>query len=478
MSTLLGPRSPLARRDGPLPRLTCSSPELPALPGRSSKRSAPLRLDATFTRRKASRAALDRLVVLAESAVAAGGDAALPVATRRAASERAPVPALLALVGRAHAARRGWACGRGARSLVESDEPRDTHAIACLLGYGADAICPRLALETVARLAADDKVGGDRPSPAEAQRRLLAALEEGVLKVMSKMGISDVASYRGARLFEARRARPHARAADSSAARRRRSAAPGSSVRARSARAARGVARRAAAAREPRLLQVPQGRRAARDRPRRRRRAAGGRRRRARAASAVRDGRSDLYDRFAALVNGGRRSSRATCSSSSRRARPCRSRRSSRPRRSCAASRAARCRTARSPPRRTRRSRSRSTGSARARTPARAARTRERYRDERNSQIKQVASGRFGVTAEYAVFAEELQIKIAQGSKPGEGGQIPAHKVTEEIARLRHDAARRRRSSRRRRTTTSTRSRTSRSSSSTCARSTRTRPSR
>ena len=60
-----------------------------------------------------------------------------------------------------------------------------------------------------------------------------------------------------------------------------------------------------------------------------------------------------------------------------------------------------------------------------------------RYRDERNSSIKQVASGRFGVTAEYAAFAEELQIKISQGSKPGEGGQIPAHKVTEEIARLR-----------------------------------------
>ncbi len=60
-----------------------------------------------------------------------------------------------------------------------------------------------------------------------------------------------------------------------------------------------------------------------------------------------------------------------------------------------------------------------------------------RYRDERNSAIKQIASGRFGVTAEYAAFAEELQIKVAQGSKPGEGGQIPAHKVTEEIARLR-----------------------------------------
>ncbi len=61
-----------------------------------------------------------------------------------------------------------------------------------------------------------------------------------------------------------------------------------------------------------------------------------------------------------------------------------------------------------------------------------------RFRTERNSRIKQVASGRFGVTPEYAAFADELQIKIAQGSKPGEGGQLPGHKVSVEIARLRH----------------------------------------
>ncbi len=55
-----------------------------------------------------------------------------------------------------------------------------------------------------------------------------------------------------------------------------------------------------------------------------------------------------------------------------------------------------------------------------------------------NNKIKQVASARFGVTAEYLVHAEELEIKIAQGAKPGEGGQLPGHKVTELIARLRH----------------------------------------
>ncbi len=58
--------------------------------------------------------------------------------------------------------------------------------------------------------------------------------------------------------------------------------------------------------------------------------------------------------------------------------------------------------------------------------------------DSRRSAIKQVASGRFGVTANYLVNADELQIKIAQGAKPGEGGQLPGHKVDAEIARVRH----------------------------------------
>ncbi len=62
----------------------------------------------------------------------------------------------------------------------------------------------------------------------------------------------------------------------------------------------------------------------------------------------------------------------------------------------------------------------------------------ERFTDERNSRIKQVASGRFGVTPAYLASADELQIKMAQGSKPGEGGQLPGHKVSAEIARIRH----------------------------------------
>jgi len=58
--------------------------------------------------------------------------------------------------------------------------------------------------------------------------------------------------------------------------------------------------------------------------------------------------------------------------------------------------------------------------------------------DSRNCAIKQVASGRFGVTLNYLAHAKELQIKIAQGAKPGEGGQLPGHKVTEEIAKMRY----------------------------------------
>jgi glutamate synthase domain-containing protein 2/glutamate synthase domain-containing protein 1/glutamate synthase domain-containing protein 3 len=71
----------------------------------------------------------------------------------------------------------------------------------------------------------------------------------------------------------------------------------------------------------------------------------------------------------------------------------------------------------------------------------------ERYRwtneqgDSKNSAIKQVASGRFGVTSEYLVSAREIQIKMAQGAKPGEGGQLPGSKVYPEIAKTRHTTA-------------------------------------
>ena len=84
--------------------------------------------------------------------------------------------------------------------MISTDDARDAHYIACLLGYGADAICPGLALETVAH-EADHNVEVELSGP-EAQARLQAAMEDGVLKIMSKMGISTVDSYRGAQIFE------------------------------------------------------------------------------------------------------------------------------------------------------------------------------------------------------------------------------------------------------------------------------------
>src|SRR5207248_5434013 len=60
------------------------------------------------------------------------------------------------------------------------------------------------------------------------------------------------------------------------------------------------------------------------------------------------------------------------------------------------------------------------------------------YDPSRRSAVKQVASGRFGVTAEYLVHADDVQIKMAQGAKPGEGGQLPGNKVWPWIARTRH----------------------------------------
>ena len=58
--------------------------------------------------------------------------------------------------------------------------------------------------------------------------------------------------------------------------------------------------------------------------------------------------------------------------------------------------------------------------------------------DSANSRVKQIASARFGVTINYLNNCNEIEIKIAQGAKPGEGGQLPGFKVTKEIARLRH----------------------------------------
>ncbi len=90
--------------------------------------------------------------------------------------------------------------------IVESGDARETHHVALLVGYGAAAICPYLAIETVRDLAATGELvgaSGQAITPDRAEKNLIKALGKGVLKVMSKMGVSTVASYTGAQIFEA-----------------------------------------------------------------------------------------------------------------------------------------------------------------------------------------------------------------------------------------------------------------------------------
>jgi len=112
----------------------------------------------------------------------------------------APIPSLLLLSGvHQHLVRRNT---RTRVSLiVEAGDVREVHHVALLIGYGAAAVNPYLAMETVEGLARDGSLGDI--TPEKAVQNLIKALGKGVLKVMSKMGISTVASYRGAQTFEA-----------------------------------------------------------------------------------------------------------------------------------------------------------------------------------------------------------------------------------------------------------------------------------
>jgi glutamate synthase (NADPH/NADH) large chain len=90
--------------------------------------------------------------------------------------------------------------------IVESGDARETHHVALLVGYGAAAVCPYLAIETVRDLAASGELvgtSGQAITPDRAEKNLIRALGKGLLKVMSKMGVSTVASYTGAQIFEA-----------------------------------------------------------------------------------------------------------------------------------------------------------------------------------------------------------------------------------------------------------------------------------
>ena len=89
--------------------------------------------------------------------------------------------------------------------VVETAEARDTHTVAMLFGFGATAVCPYLGYATVRQVVASDKKGklGEGMTPEKAMTNYRKALEKGLLKIMSKMGISVLNSYQGAQIFEA-----------------------------------------------------------------------------------------------------------------------------------------------------------------------------------------------------------------------------------------------------------------------------------
>ncbi len=144
--------------------------------------------------------ALER--ICAEAAAAVDGDTNLIVISDRALSaDRVPIPSLLALGAvHHHLVRAGT---RLQTSLVvESGEPREVHHVAALIGFGAVAVNPYLLLDSLADLHGRAELPDELPLD-EARERLIAAYRKGLLKVISKMGIATIQSYCGAQVFEA-----------------------------------------------------------------------------------------------------------------------------------------------------------------------------------------------------------------------------------------------------------------------------------
>ena len=134
------------------------------------------------------------------SAAVAGGATLLVISDRGLSRQHAPIPALLATAGVHHHLVREGARTRCAL-IVETGEARECHHMALLVGYGAAVINPYLAFETIEQLVVDGEIQG--LSEDQAIQHYVAACTKGVLKVMSKMGISTLQSYRGAQIFEA-----------------------------------------------------------------------------------------------------------------------------------------------------------------------------------------------------------------------------------------------------------------------------------
>lgn len=147
--------------------------------------------------------ALDRICAEAEESVNNKVEI-LVLSDRTTSATRVPIPSVLATGSVHHHLNR---CRKRLRTslVIDTGEARDTHQIACLFGFGATAVCPYLGYATVRQVVATDtkKKLGESMTPELAMSNYRKALEKGILKIMSKMGISVLNSYQGAQIFEA-----------------------------------------------------------------------------------------------------------------------------------------------------------------------------------------------------------------------------------------------------------------------------------
>ena len=399
------------------------------------------------------RQALDEMFASADAAIAGGADI-LILSDRGIDAEQAPIPALLATAAlHHHLIRAGTRTRVGL--VVESGEPREVHHLATLIGYGAGAICPYLAYDSIDAALDEglfpgsrpdtngdyftDGEGFDDPRSHTAKYNYRKALLKGIVKVLSKMGISTIQSYRGAQIFESVGiARDVVERYFTGTAARLSGIGLQEIAAETAARHLRGYAARAAVngaldvggeyqwrndgehhLNNPATIHKLQ--------------------------QACRDGDYGKFKEYSAQVDSQQQKLATLRGLLSLRA----------PGKPVpldqvepvsaivgrfktgamsygSISKEAHETLAIAMNRIGGKSNTGEGGEDPARYVA------DPNGDSRNSAIKQVASARFGVTSEYLVNAEELQIKMAQGAKPGEGGQLPGTKVYPWIAEVRH----------------------------------------
>ncbi len=382
--------------------------------------------------------ALRRLCLRAEAAVH-GRYNIIILSDRMVGPDRIPIPALLATAAvHRHLIRKGLRTSVGL--VVETGEAREIHHFACLAGYGAEAINPYLAFETLTAMAKD------LPEPIsgyEVVKRFIKSVDKGLLKVMSKMGISTYQSYCGAQIFDAvglsqafvdefffgtaTSIEGAGLAEIAGETQRRHADAFGESPVLRTSLEVGGEyayrVRGEAHDWTPQTVSLLQ--------------------------HAVRVNARDRYDAFAKALNE-QSDQFLTIRGLFRIRKAEEDGRAPVPLAEVepAASIVKRFATG---------AMSFGSISREAHTTLAIAMNRiggksntgeggeesDRFKrmangDSMRSAIKQVASGRFGVTAEYLVNSDMMQIKMAQGAKPGEGGQLPGHKVDAVIAKVRH----------------------------------------